>query len=74
MTLNHLIEVRTLVPVLTGTDFDTFKKVGFSGTAMSGPVDGNTVKLYIKHDATESFTFIVNFAFIKIADAPSEIV
>lgn len=56
------------------TDFDDFKKVGFSGSAVAGLEVGDTVKLYLKHDATSTYTFIVNFAFVKIADAPSVLV
>lgn len=56
-----------------GIDFDTFKKVGLSGNSMSGLEQGDTMKFYVKHDATASFTFIVNFAFIKIADVPSQL-
>lgn len=56
------------------TDFDDFRKVGLTGSVMSGLAAGSTMKVYLKHDATESFPFVVNFSFIKVTDSPSELV
>lgn len=70
--------VESMAPFATlfipsGTDFDDFKKIAVSGSVLTGLPAGATLKTFIKHDATESFMFVVNFSFIKIADVPDDL-
>lgn len=63
----------TTLFIPTGTDFDDFRKIGITGSVMSGLAEGSNLKMYLKHDATESFPFVVNFSFIKVTDSPTDL-